>query len=146
MAAPLPTQPTDPATDPDPLGLLFGGLGFGTALGTALQGLVTWLVRTLQAGQPMPAKPDLGGAPAMVLLFGTMAAALVAAFATWRILAPIRNVWRQGMLSIVVAFGSFVVSLLAIPLDRAYGRAGLAVLIIGAGLAALLIGRRLARA
>jgi hypothetical protein len=146
MATPIPVQPNDPATDQDPLGRLFGGLGFGTAIGTALQGLVTWLVRTLQAGQPMPAKPDLGGAPALVLLFGTMAAAMVAAFATWRILAPLRNVWRQGMLSIVVAFGSFVVSLLAIPLDRAFGRAGLATLIVGAGLAALLIGRRLARA
>jgi len=143
MAPPFPVQPADPAADPDPIGRLFGGLGFGTALGTALQGLVTWLVRTLQAGQPMPAKPELGGAPALVLLFGTMAAALVAAFATWRILAPLRNVWRQGMLSIVVAFGSFVVSLLAIPLDRAFGRAGLAILIIGAGVAALLIGRRL---
>jgi hypothetical protein len=78
----------------------------------------------------------------MVLLLGTMGAAVIAALATWRFLAPLHNPWRQGMLSIVVAFGSFVVSLLAIPLDHAFGRAGLAVLIVGAALAALVIARR----
>ncbi len=139
----MPAAPPTEATEEDPIGILFGGLGFGTALGTALQGLVTWLVRTLQTGQPASASPDLAGAPAMVLLVGTMGAAVIAALATWRVLAPLRNPWRQGMLSIVVAFGSFVVSLLAIPLDRAFGRAGLAVLILGAGLAAFLTWRRL---
>src|SRR5512135_3362813 len=123
----MPATPPQSPDDQDPIGILFGGLGFGTALGTALQGTVTWLVRTLQAGEPAGAVPDLAGAPAMVLLFGTMGAAVIAALATWRVLAPLRNPWRQGMLSIVVAFGSFVVSLLAIPLDRAFGRAGLAV-------------------
>jgi hypothetical protein len=142
----MPTAPPQIRDDQDPIGILFGGLSFGTALGTALQGAVTWLVRTLQTGQPASATPDLAGAPAMVLLFGTMSAAVIAALATWRVLAPLHNPWRQGMLSIVVAFGSFVVSLLAIPLDHAFGRAGLAVLIVGAGVAALVIGRRLRQA
>jgi hypothetical protein len=114
-------------------------------LGAGLQGLVTWTVRTLQQGTPPPAQPSLGSAPALVLLGGTALAILAAGVAAWRLLAPIRNPWRQAMLAIIAALGSFVLSLVTLPLDRAFGRPGLIALAVLAFAGCALIARRIAR-
>jgi hypothetical protein len=99
---------------------------------------VAFAVRTLQANRPAPAAIDLGGAPAMTLLGGTFLACLVAAVATWKIMARARSPYRQGMLAMVTFFASFVGSVIAWPIDRAWGRPGLLMLVlVAAGLAAL---------
>jgi hypothetical protein len=105
----------------------------GILLGTAFVSAALWLVRTLQAGAaPAPAL-DLTSWPARVLVSGTLGGLLVAAVTTWTALAPIGSTWRQGGLSMVAAFTTIVVSLLAAPVDALLGRWGLVGL---AGLAA----------
>ena len=128
----------------DPVSLVLGALGLGTFLGVALQAMVTWTVRGLQGGgatQP----PSLTSTPALVLLLGTLGGIAAAGAATWIRLRPIGNPWRQAMLALIAGLGSFVVSLLTIPLDRRFGRPGLLGLALAAGLLCLLIGRRLSR-
>ena len=132
------------SAEEDPLGLVFGALGFGLTLGLALQSLVGFAVRSLQVGQPpAPGTPDLVSTPAMVLLIGTLTSSLVAVAATWRCLAPLKNPFRQGMLSIVTAFGSLALALVAMPVDRLAGRPGLLLLALAAGATSYLINRRL---
>jgi hypothetical protein len=128
---------------PDPVGLVLGALAFGAALGVAIQGLVTWTVRTLQQGPPSQAAPALTSAPALVLLLGTLSGIGAAGFACWRLLAPLRNPWRQAMLGLIAGLGSFALSLVTLPIDRALGRPGLLGLVLVAALACALIGRRL---
>jgi hypothetical protein len=134
----------DRAGAPDPLALVLGALGFGTAAGVGFQALVTWGVRSLQAGAlPSAAPPGLSSLASLVLLIGTLAGIVSAGLATWTLLAPIRNPWRQAMLAIIAGLGSFVLSLVTIPLDRAYGRPGLLGLAALAVALCILIGRRL---
>jgi hypothetical protein len=128
---------------PDPVGLVLGSLGFGTSLGLAVQALVTWTVRALQGGTPV-VPPSLSSGPALVLLLGTLGGIAAAGGATWIMLNPIRNPWRQAMLAMIAGLGSFVVSLVTIPIDRRFGRTGLLFLAVLAGIACFRIGRRLA--
>lgn len=133
------------AAPTDLLGLILGALGFGVALGVGLQGLVTWTVRTLQRGAPHSAPAALSSPPALVLLIGSLAGIVAAGLATGSLLAPIRNPWRQAMLGIIAGLGSFAVSLVTLPIDRAWGRPGLLGLVLVSGLVCLLIGRGLSR-
>jgi hypothetical protein len=120
------------------VGLAFAALRFAITTGIALNALVALTVRTLQANGPRPTAVDLGSAPAVILLGGTFVACLVAAVATWRIMARARSPYRQGMLAMVSFFASFVGSMIAWPIDGAFGRAGLAALTLGtAGLGVL---------
>jgi hypothetical protein len=131
---------TGPAADP--LGLVAGSLAFGASLGVGCQGLVTTAVRTLQVGST--AKPSLTSLPTLVLLGGTLLGIVAAGFATWTMLTPIRNPWRQAMLAIIAGLGSFVVAAIILAVvDGAFGRPGLLAVAALAGLACLLIGRRL---
>lgn len=113
----------DPAPDaaPDTVALVLGALGFGLLFGLGTQALVTWLVRGLPQADP----PTLTSAPALVLLLGSFGGIVLAGLVTWRRLAPIGNPWRQAMLAIIAGLGSFVVSLVTIPVDRGLGRPGL---------------------
>ena len=130
--------------DDDPFGLVFGSLGFGLTLGLALQSLVALVVRTIQLSNPVSlGPPDLASPPALLLLFGTLLGSLIAAAATWSALARLQNPFRQGMLAMVTAFGSLVLALVAMPIDRWIGRPGLLALALLAGLTSFLIGRRL---
>jgi hypothetical protein len=128
----------------EPVGLVLGALGFGLLLGLGLQAGVTWTVRGLQG--PSPASPpSLGSGPVLVLLIGTLAGIGGAALATWSRLRPIGNPWRQAMLAMIAGLGSFVISLVTIPVDRALGRPGLLGLAALALAGGLSLGRRLAR-
>jgi hypothetical protein len=131
------------AAPSDFVGLVLGALAFGVALGVGIQGLVTWTVRTLQQGAPTQAAPALTSTPALVLLLGTLAGIVAAGLASWRLLAPIHNPWRQAMLALIAGMGSFAVSLVTLPIDRALGRPGLLGLAAVAALVCGLIGRRL---
>jgi len=132
-----------PDAPSDFVGLVLGALAFGVALGVGIQGLVTWTVRTLQQGAPNQAPPALSSTPALVLLLGTLAGIVAAGLASWRLLAPIHNPWRQAMLALIAGMGSFAVSLVTLPIDRALGRPGLLGLAAVAALVCGLIGRRL---
>jgi len=127
---------------PEPVGLVLRALGFGAALGVSVQALVTWGVRTLQAGAVAAGPPSLASGPALLLLAGTFGGILGAGAATWTALGPLRNPWRQAMLALIAALGSLVLSLVTLPIDRALGRPGLLGLAALAGVAALRAGRR----
>lgn len=128
-----PGRPVHPlgadAPTEDYVGLAFRALLFSVALGTGVAAVVSFTVRSLQLAAPAasPAEAvDLGSPAALVLLGGTGLALLAAALATWRLLAPIRSPYRQGMLAAVSAFGTMLVSLVTLPADRLFGRPGLA--------------------
>lgn len=121
--SPHPLGPEAPTEDH--AGLALGTLPVAIALGTAVAALATFTVRTLQANAPPAESLDLAGPQALVLLLGTLAAMLAAAVTTWRLMAPARSPFRQGALAIVSAFATLVVSLVTMPIDRAFGRPGL---------------------
>lgn len=136
---------TEPAVpDRDPVGLVFGAMTFGVVLGVGLQGLVTFAVDAMKAAAPADAAPSLDSPHALMLLLGTPAAMLAAGIATWAILSPIRNPWRQAMLSIITGIGSFVCALVAWPIHGYFGRGGLLLLAALSAVGCLAIGRRLA--
>jgi hypothetical protein len=129
----------------DHVGRAFGALAFSIALGTGLAALVGFTVRTLQRRTAPASEIDLGSAPAVVLLGGTLISLLAAAVAAWTLLEPIRSPYRQGMLALVSAFATLAVSMITIPVDQAFGPAGLLVIAAAAMTAMVLVGRRLVR-
>jgi hypothetical protein len=122
------------------VGLAFRALGAGITLGLALQSLVTFGVRTL-VGQAPTERPLFASPPVMLLLGGTFLGLVLSGVATARLLAPIRNLWRQTMFGIVAAFASFALSLITIPIYQTLGRSGLLAFAAGCALLALWIGR-----
>jgi hypothetical protein len=68
---------------------------------------------------------------------------VAAGVATWTLLAPIRNPWRQAMLAIIAGAGSFVLALVTIPLDRTLGRPGLIGLVAVCSAVCIALGRGL---
>ena len=116
------------------------------ALGLALNAAVGFVVRTLQTAEQAGQRLEIGAPTAIVLFAGTFLACFAAAIATWRVLAPVRNTFRQGMLAMVSFFASFVLSVVTMPVDRAFGRIGLGVLGLGALALAFFLNRRIARA
>ena len=115
-------------------------------MGLALNSAVGLVVRTLQTAEPAAQRLDLGAPAAVILFAGTFLACFAAAIATWRLMAPAHNTFRQGMLAMVSFFASFVLSVATMPVDRIFGRIGLGVLCLGALAVALLLGRRIGRA
>ncbi|MGE0553887.1 MAG: hypothetical protein AB7R55_10705 [Gemmatimonadales bacterium] len=139
--APSPHPYGADAPTEDHVGLAFGALPAAVALGTGIISLSTILVRTIQASQPPAQSIELSSGPSIALLGGTFVALTAAAVLTWRLLAPTRSPYRQGMLAMVAAFGTLLVSLLTMPIDRAFGRPGLA----GLALVSLVASWRLIR-
>ena len=132
-----------PPPAPDPVSLVFRALPFGIAVGVGCQALVTLGVDLLKAGVSPTAQPSLTSAHALMLLLGTPAAIVLAGFATWSLLSPIQNPWRQAMLGGIAGLGSFVVSILLIwPIHGYFGRPGLLGLAAVAALASGWIARR----
>lgn len=145
MTTPPHTHPYGPdAPKEDHLGLALGALAFGVGLGVGLNAVVGFAVRTLQATQPPSSSLELGTPPAIALL-GTVVACLAAAIATWRLMAPVQNAYRQGMFAMVACFASFMCSISAMLADRAFGRPGLLALAAVALAFCLWLGRRLHR-
>lgn len=146
MDDPSTAHPYGPdAPKEDFLGLSLGALVFGVGLGIGLNAVVGFAVRTLQANRAPAAGIELGATPAMVYLAGTVAACLGAAIATWRLMAPVRSTYRQGMFAMVAVFATFVCSGSAVLADQAFGRAGLLGLAGASLLFCFWLGRRLTR-
>ncbi|MEO8227297.1 MAG: hypothetical protein ABI637_07680 [Gemmatimonadota bacterium] len=127
MSAPSPFTEPVPAT-PDPLGLVAAAVPLGILVGLLLVTatvLVVTLLRDVAIAAPAPAA-DLRSSPAFyVLVGGTFASAFFAATAVWFSLAPITNTYRRAMFSLVSAFATIVVMLVAAPVHAAFGRPGL---------------------
>jgi hypothetical protein len=116
----------------------------GVLFGTAVIALALWGVRTLQLSSP-PEPPQLGSAPGMLLVAGTFGGLLAGGAVAWSLMAPIGSLYRRGALSMVSGFGTLVVSLLTIPLDRSLGRAGLLLLALACAAGCLWLGLRARR-
>lgn len=80
-----------------------------------------------------------------LLVGGTLAGILLAAYAAWRMLAPVGSTYRRGALSIVAAFATVLVMLICMPVHQLFGRVGLVGLLAACGVAALLLARRARR-
>src|SRR5688500_16590907 len=82
----------------------------------------------------------------LYLLFGgTLAGVLIAAWAAWRLLAPIESAYRRGGLAMVSGFSTVLLMLICIPINQLLGRTGLIVLLALSAIAAALLGRRARR-
>ncbi len=77
-----------------------------------------------------------------LLVAGTLGGILVAAFAAWRLLAPIASTYRRGGLSIVCGFATVLLMLLCIPVNQLLGRTGLFLLLGLCGITAVIAARR----
>lgn len=154
MTAPPPSTPHPlgpDAPDRDYVGLAFAGMASGALAGLATMSAALFGVRSLQVGAAAPsaaatATPDLGSPAAMLLFLGTIGGLLTAAVVTWRHLAPIGSTYRQGGLSMVTAFGTLVLALVAFPVDGLLGRWGLLGLALLAAAGTRVMGRRAAGA
>jgi hypothetical protein len=80
-----------------------------------------------------------------LLVGGTLCGILLAAYAAWRLLAPIGSAYRRGALSIVCAFATVLLMLICIPVHQLLGRPGLFSLLALCGLSAVLLARRARR-
>ena len=122
--------------DPDgaKVGLALRAVVFGVLLGTAVIAMTLWVVRTLQLAAPPAAVPNTAGTQAVILMGGTLAGVLAGGTATWFLLGPVDSLYRRGAFSTVAGFATLLAALVSMPLDRAFGRAGLLAL---AGLAVL---------
>jgi hypothetical protein len=129
------------ADEAQQLSLVLRALPFGILFGTAVIAMVLWLVRTLQMQSPQATTPESGGPQAMLLLAGTLAGVLAGGAATWSLLKPVESLYRRGALSMVAGFASLVAALIAMPLDRSFGRMGLLALAAAAVLGCLWLGR-----
>ena len=149
MATTPPPSPNPLGADAPPrdyVGLALVAMAFAVAAGTAIIAVVTWTVRTLQAGAAPGAPPSLGSAPAVVLLAGTVGGLALSAASVWIALAPVRSPYRQGGLAMATTFATFLVSAIAtFGADAAGGRPGLLALALLAALLAWRAGRAVGR-
>jgi hypothetical protein len=125
-----------------------GPLAFlATALSSAISVGLMMITATVLAVDSM----RHGGVPAslnlafFLLVGGTLAGVLIAAFAAWRLLAPIGSAYRRGALTIVCAFATVLLMLICIPVNQVLGRTGLLVLLGLFAIAAVILARRARR-
>jgi hypothetical protein len=80
-----------------------------------------------------------------LLVGGTLLGVLLAAYAAWRLLAPVDSLYRRGGLSIVSAFGTILLMLICIPVHQLLGAAGLLGLLGLSAIAAFVLARQAGR-
>jgi len=131
-------------TDGDLVVLAIRSVTLGILIGTAVVAVALWGVRTLQLSSP-PEPPQLGSPPGVLLVAGTFGGLLTAGVVAWTLMAPIGSYYRRGALAMVSGFGTLVVSVLTIPLDRAFGRTGLMLLALACAAGSLWLGLRARR-
>ncbi|HUL70371.1 MAG TPA: hypothetical protein VLT17_09090 [Gemmatimonadales bacterium] len=124
--------------------LAIRSVALGMLIGSAVIALVLWGVRTLQLSSP-PESPQLGSAPGVLLVAGTFGGLFMGGAVAFRLMAPIGSLYRRGALAMVSGFGTLVVSLVTIPLDRALGRTGLLFQALACALGCLWLARRARR-
>jgi hypothetical protein len=124
--------------------LAIRSVALGMLIGSAVIALALWGVRTLQLSSP-PESPQLGSAPGVLLVAGTFGGLFMGGAVAFRLMAPIGSLYRRGALAMVSGFGTLVVSLVTIPLDRALGRTGLLLQALACALGCLWLARRARR-
>jgi hypothetical protein len=80
-----------------------------------------------------------------VLVGGTFLGILLAAYAAWRLLAPIESLYRRGGLAMVCAFATILLMMVCIPVHQVLGATGLAGLLAVSALASGVLARQVAR-
>lgn len=80
-----------------------------------------------------------------LLLGGTLSGILLAAYAAWRLLAPIGSTYRRGGLAIVSSFATVLLMLICIPVNQLLGRTGLFLLLGLCAVTSMLLARRARR-
>jgi hypothetical protein len=80
-----------------------------------------------------------------LLVGGTLLGVLLAAYAAWRLLAPVDSLYRRGGLSLVCAFGTTLLMLICIPVHQLLGAAGLLGLLGLSAAAAFVLARQTGR-
>jgi hypothetical protein len=80
-----------------------------------------------------------------LLVSGTLCGILGAAYAAWRLLAPVDSLYRRGGLSIVAAFATVLLMLVCIPVNQLFGRGGLLLLLAASGVLAVSLSRQARR-
>jgi hypothetical protein len=78
-----------------------------------------------------------------LLVGGTLAGILAAAFGCWVLLAPVGSAYRRGALSMVCAFATILLMLVCIPVHQLLGRIGLLGLLGISGIAGALLAHRI---
>lgn len=125
-----------------PIGLLAAAGASAVSLGLVVVTATVLGVDALRTDAGGPANLDLSF---YLLVGGTLSGILLAAYAAWRLLAPIQSSYRRGALSVVCAFATVLLMLVCIPVHQLLGRAGLIILLGICGLGATILTRRARR-
>jgi hypothetical protein len=106
--------------------------------------LATWASRGLQP--PGASAPSLSAPYAVVFLGGFLGSLFLTGAINWWLLNPVRNPYRQAMLSVVSVCAAFLLGLVTQPVDMMFGRSGLLALAAVAALIAFWLWGRVRRA
>jgi hypothetical protein len=123
------------------LGFVALALASAVAVGLLVISGTVFVVDALRSGN-QPADLDLSF---YLLAGGTLLGILGAAYAAWRLLAPLGSVYRRGGLSIVSAFATVLLMLVCIPVNQLFGRTGLLLLLAGSAALAVVLSRQARR-
>jgi hypothetical protein len=115
-----------PESAKDPLAVGLGALGAGAGLGGAcitLALLVIRVVQRIQIGRYGESASHLDP-----FTFGLLAI-IVAAFFGWRRSRALENLWQRGVITVLSAFGTLLIAILAVPVWHFLRFTGLIVLL-----------------
>ena len=138
-------QSLNPSITKDLVPLAFSTVGLGVLLGTAIMTGFLLVNRALVQQLPSSATPDANQPAATALIVGAMGTLIVPVLTSWALLSPIDSAYRRGGLSMVSGFGAILVSLISVPLNEAFGVAGLVGLLTASLVACLLLSRTVMR-
>lgn len=120
-----PTAITGEPAHPEHVGVALRAIAAGAASGVGAVALVMWLVRTLQLSGRAPLAPTPGDDIATLILLGWTGGALLAGFAAFALMAPLRSGYRRGGFAMVAGFATLLLSFVTAPVDSLLGRWGL---------------------
>jgi hypothetical protein len=117
-------------------------VGSGASAGLAIIAATVLAVDSLRSHTAQSGSMET---PFYLLVLGTLAGILAAAFAAWRLLSSVGSSYRRGALSIVCSFATVLLMLVCIPVHQLLGRTGLLLLLGVAALAAVVLAQRARR-
>ena len=124
-----------------PFGFVATAVGCGALVGLSIITVTVLVVDSLRAR----AGTSNLNQSFYLLVGGTLTGILAAAYAAWRLLAPVESAYRRGALSIVCSFATVLLMLICIPVHQMLGRDGLLLLLGLSGVAALILAHRARR-
>lgn len=134
---PSPNPFGDDAPSTDQVGLAANAIGAGAAGSLAILSVATFVTGTLTERRAVTTLKDVSpnDPQVNVIVFGVVLALAAAAGTAWVLMSPVRQSFRRFGLSVVAAFGGFLVAaVLTTVLRETAGLVGLlALAVIGAG-------------